>query len=616
MKFPPLMETIFHDGSTDFINPMSPHKIGQEVEIAIRALSGAKISEVKLRIFPDGEERLIPMECSIGKPFQTWKACVVLDKCPFPYRFRIQTQSYVFWLNAFGLHYIIPPDEEDFKLVPGFIAPDWVRKAVFYQIFPDRFKCGRPEISKRARDSSLGLKPSIIKEWRESSENTNLGNEFYGGDLWGIIDGVPYLERLGINAVYLNPIFMAPSNHKYDVTDYENVDSYLGGNDAFAKLSAALARKNIKIILDGVFNHSGIDHYWFQDALKNITSRWAEMYTFRKHPHDYVSWLGCKNLPKLDYSSEKLREIIYRGPDAVAKRWLRPPYGASGWRLDAANMQGCFGTDEGNIEIWREFRQAVKNENPQAYLVGECFFEGNKWLQGDAFDAVMNYKGFTIPMIQWLSKKDLHLHPARLDARQAARWISSVMARIPFEIRNLQYNALSTHDIPRFLSRVNLDERLYRLGVLFQMAFPGVPAIYYGEELGMSSEKDTQNRQPMGWERVDEKKDLFLFLANVIGLRRSLPVLHNGAFAFLTATGEHSAFARFLGEDMIIVAGNASERFVEIEIPVGILGVESGRNFESIAGKSMRAIVDHRRLLLELGPFEGVWLSVVPSKTR
>lgn len=609
--------SLFSDGSTDFVWPAPPHALGQRVTIRVRALAGVPIREIKLRTFPDGEERQISMKSARRGPFQYWSAQVAVTRRPFPYRFRVQTDRRVLWLNASGLHAFMPPDEEDFKLVPGFAGPGWVRESVFYQIFPDRFRCGREETGRAPRTRSPAFAPAVVRQWHEKPQRPNFGNEFYGGDLWGIREMLPHLEMLGINALYLTPVFEAPSNHRYDPVSYEQVDSFLGGNEALAALGSALQSRGMRYLLDGVFNHCGVNHPWFQDAAIRPESPFREYFTYPEYPREYVSWLGHKNLPKLDFASPTLRETIYAGTDSVARRWLREPYHAAGWRLDAPNMLGHGGTDAGNLEYWREFRAAVKAENPDAFLLGECFPEATKWLTGDTFDAVMNYRGFTSPMIQWLTGSDLHLNPAQLTAQETAAWMTSVLARMPFDLRNLQYNALSTHDIIRFITRVDLDEQRYRLAAILQMAWPGVPAIYYGEELGLAGGKDPDNRRPMPWDDVPARRGLLEFLARLIGLRRSLVPLRRGAFRFLAADDDCLAFTRFEGDHVLLIAANRGNRPQPLDLPVAWLGMREGeavRSLISSASAAVRApLVTNGRLKLILGPREAVWLERAPD---
>ncbi len=610
VRLPKGLGSAFSDGSSDFVSPPGPQRMGEKVTIRMRALKGAQINDVKLRIFPDGEERMVPMKPRRAGPFEYWEAEVILSVRPFPYRFRLQTADHVFWMNARGLHLAIPSDSDDFKLVPGYSGPGWVPSSVFYQIFPDRFRCGRPRQSKKPHEMSPALDPARIKEWNEPLDPVNRGNEFYGGDLWGILDRIPHLRKLNVNALYLTPIFSAPSNHKYDVASYEQVDPFFGGNEALAELSKALGEAGIRFILDGVFNHCGNHHPWLETARKNPSSPERKMFTFSENSDEYVSWLGHRNLPKLDYASGMVRDRIYLAGDSAAKRWLVPPFASSGWRLDAANMLGRGGTDEGNLDLWREFRREVKSVSPDAYLVGECFFEGTRWLQGDTFDGVMNYKGFTIPLIQWLTGRDLHLHPARIPAIHAALWISSVMAKVPFALRNTQLNSLSTHDIPRFIHRVEGNEALYRVAAAIQMAFPGTPSIYYGEEIAMEGGRDPQNRRPMDWGRVSEKAGLIEFIAHLTGLRRSLAVLRDGAFTFLPTSAETLAFARFKGAEHLIVGVNPFPEPRLIRIDCSLLGLKTGWEFSDLVGTGGIRTTG-RNLILEMGPSETRWVKAL-----
>jgi len=277
-------------------------------------------------------------------------------------------------------------------------------------------------------------------------------------------------------------------------------------------------------------------------------------------------------------------------------------------------MLGCNGVDDMNIEIWREFRKEVKKEKPDSYIFGECFFEGTKWLQGDAFDAVMNYKGFALPLLQWISGYDLHLNPGELPGTAAVQWMKSMMARIPFQIRNLQYNCLSTHDIPRFIHRVSGNMKLYKLGLAIQTAFPGVPAIYYGEEIGLDGGEDPDNRRPMDWNAVEKNSELIAFIAHLANLRKKMAVLQSGAFVFLHADDEALSFARFLGEDFLIVTANRSEYSKRVKIPVGVLGLPDGLLLKSLLTMDSLKSVHADVLDLVLAPREVLWL--VPARSE
>ena len=210
------------------------------------------------------------------------------------------------------------------------------------------------------------------------------------------------MQDLGINTLYLNPIFTAYSNHKYDVIDYDHVDPHLGGNEALVKLRQALDKRGMHYMLDIVPNHCGVWHPWFQAACSDPNAPEAEFFTFHDHPVDYESWLGHKALPKLNYRSRELRRRIYNSDDAVFRRWLRPPYAADGWRVDVANMLGRQGETQIGHKVARGIRRAVKETRRNAYLMAESFFDSSAQLQGDEWDGMMNYAGFTLPLWHWL----------------------------------------------------------------------------------------------------------------------------------------------------------------------------------------------------------------------
>ncbi len=219
-----------------------------------------------------------------------------------------------------------------------------------------------------------------------------------------------HLVELGVNAVYLTPIFSTRSNHGYDITDFDHVADHFGGDPALVALRAATRDRDIRLILDIAPNHVGVEHPWFRDAQADPAARTSDYFVFRDHPHDYESWLGVGSLPKLDYRSAALRDAMYAGPDAVLRRWLRPPFEIDGWRIDVANMLGRLGPVQLGHEVAHGIREAVKAENADAYLFGEHSYDAIDHLAGDEWDAVMNYWGFQRPVLEWLRGLELWSH--------------------------------------------------------------------------------------------------------------------------------------------------------------------------------------------------------------
>jgi neopullulanase len=426
-------------------------------------------------------------------------------------------------------------------------TPDWVRDAIFYQIFPDRFAC-----------STRVPKPSNLEPW--DSPPTVLG--FKGGDLLGVVEHLDYLQDLGITALYLNPIFQSAANHRYHTHDYYQVDPILGGNEALRTLLDAAHARGMHVILDGVFNHASRGFFQFHHLLENgPASPYVDWFVVNSHPlrpyhaprgqHGYEAWWGLPALPKLNTNTPAVRAFLWD----VASYWIE--FGIDGWRLD---VPGEIDDDE----FWRQFRKRVKGINPEAYIVGEIWHDAHRWLGGDQFDAVMNYV---------MTRACLGFFVGdRLDRDEVARtgyhWIQPVDAwtfateaerlleLYPRPVTEVQFNLLGSHDTPRFKTLARGDDSAYRLATLFQMTYPGAPSIYYGDEIGMEGKHDPGCRGAFPWEEERWDRGLRDFIQRCTHLRRSHEALRRGEFQFLLAERGVVAFARRLGSETLIVLLN------------------------------------------------------------
>jgi alpha-glucosidase len=445
--------------------------------------------------------------------------------------------------------------------------------------------------------------------------------EFYGGDLPGVEAHLDYLSDLGVNAIYLNPIFTAYSNHRYDVADYENVDPHLGGNSALESLRRALADRDMRFILDIVPNHCGVKHPWFQAAQANPNSASAEYFTFHRHPDEYETWLGVRHLPKLNYRSAALRDQIYAGTDSVFRRWLRPPYSIDGWRVDVANMLARHGKDQLEAEVWMGIRQAVKAENPRAYLLGENFFDSSAQLQGDRLDATMNYAGFTNPLLYWLDRFQVNQHgqPRHVESKVpltteafAATWEAS-RAAIPWTIARQQFNLLGSHDTARILHVVNGDPALNRLAVAFLLTYVGVPCIYYGDEIGMRAGDSLSARDPMIWESERWDIELRSFYQTLIRLRRTSSALIDGGFQILSCEENTLAYLRDTADEQILVIGNRGpEELSAKPLFVRDGGIPDGKQFHEVFTGQQLSVEEGHLPIAGIPKGVQVWRSIRP----
>ncbi|MBI5945775.1 MAG: maltodextrin glucosidase [Chloroflexi bacterium] len=598
------LSSLHHDGSKRYVqSPGADLHLGDEISIRLRSGTDAPIERVLLRTCPDGEQFFAEMQIEeTSSACNWWQAKLRLTMPLTSYRFLIFTSDGIWWYNGTGPHRHVPTDAEDFRLLADYAAPAWVNDSVFYQIFPDRFADGDP--ASNVRDGEFeyqGIK-SRARKWGETQSSwPEAMVEFYGGDLPGIEQRLDYLTDLGVNAIYLNPIFTAFSNHRYDVVDYFNIDPHLGGNAALTSLRQAATERGMRFILDIVPNHAGVEHPWFKSAVQNPDSPSAEYFTFHNHPDEYESWLGVRSLPKLNYRSQNLRDEIYAGPNSIFRYWLKPPFAADGWRVDVANMLARHGKDQLEAEVWAGIRQAVKEENPSAYLLGENFFDSSSQLQGDHLDASMNYFGFSNPIGFWLNHFEVNQHAEPRNVRSAIPWPTQALvdswqvsrAAIPWQIARQQFNLLGSHDTPRIVNILNHDHALNRLAVAFLLTYVGVPCIYYGDEIGMSGKDALEARNCMVWDSTQWDSDLRAFYQTLIKLRRTSPALIDGGLQVLLVEENLLAYLRDTDEERIIVVGNRGPDEVSAKLlPVNLGAVPNGMIFRELFSGQTSTVVN------------------------
>jgi alpha-glucosidase len=614
--------SIHHDGSPRYVRPVREEELslGSDVVIRLRAAPDAPIERAFIRTCPDGEQHFTEMQ---PEPFaendacRWWKATLNLVEPTVGYRFLLMTVDGPWWYNGTGLHRHIPTDAQDFRLLADYVTPSWVRDSVFYQIFPDRFADGDPSNNVRDGEFAYHGRPARARQWGEPPSHYTQGGtgEFFGGDLVGIEQHLDDILELGANALYLNPVFTAYSNHRYDVIDYFNVDPHLGGNGALASLRRAMDERDMHLILDIVPNHCGVGHPWFMAAQRDRNARTAAYFSFFDHPDDYACWLGHKGLPKLNYRSEALREVMYSGEKAVFRHWLRPPYGVDGWRIDVANMLARQGADQLGVQVARGIRRAVKQENPAAYLLGENFFDSSSQLQGDQWDATMNYVGFSIPLWHWLSRFSVNQFGWTEAVTSDIAWPTRAVvdtwttfrAAIPWTIALQQFNLLGSHDTTRIRTLVGDDPALLRLAVGLLMTYVGVPSIFYGDEIGLEG-RDSTTRACMPWDRGMWDNDLRDFYQTLIKLRRTSKALIEGGFQILSVEEDTLAYLRDVDEERIIVIGNRGPNTRPAgPLPVTHGAVPNEAEFVDLLSGARSKVADGHVALPALPPGVAIW---------
>jgi alpha-glucosidase len=525
------------------------------------AVQDPQPEQLFVRIEPDNEEYLVAMSAKERVGLWCFYDAEV-TKSPHThqteYLFKFVSEDDSCWLGSAGTEPHMPRNIHMFRVSHDAHIPAWPSEQIFYQIFPERFANGDPSLSPVSGEYRYLDRVDIVaKQWHEQPDHKTGGFEFFGGDLIGLRERLPYLrEQLGVTALYINPVFTSQSSHKYDTIDYFNVDPHFGGNSALQQLIETAHSNQMKVVLDAVINHTSIMHPWFQAALSGSEQDKAR-YVFNEH--GYASWKGHKNLPTLDFSHPVVLNDMITGDDSVIRHWLRPPYNIDGWRMDVVHMIGEGAGAKNNDHYLRELRQVIKSENAEALLLGEHFFEATAWLQGDQEDCAMNYFGFAHPVRAFFAGLDIALHPIKLDAQQFGKWLREARARISFKHQLLQFNQLDSHDTPRFLSMLKGNVELLNVAIGFLMTYIGTPCLYYGTEIGLTGENDPGCRGTFPWDKTEWNLGLFEHTQRWIKHRTTLTSLASGAVVDLYAESDCLVFARVLESEQTLIVLNRGE---------------------------------------------------------
>jgi cyclomaltodextrinase / maltogenic alpha-amylase / neopullulanase len=475
-------------------------------------------------------------------------------------------------------------------------TPGWARDAIFYQIFPDRFA-----------SSERVAKPSNLEPW--DSPPTPYG--FKGGDLLGVVEHLDYLEDLGINALYFNPIFQSAANHRYHTHDYYQVDPILGGNAALRTLLDEAHRRGMRVMLDGVFNHASRGFFQFNHIVENGPASpyvdWFYVKQFPLRPYfapkgqqGYLAWWDLPALPKLKVETPAVREFLWD----VSTYWM--DFGIDGWRLDVM-------AEIDDDEFWREFRRRVKAVDPDAYIVGEIWHDARRWLMGDQCDAVMNYLlaraclGFFVGenLLQAEVARSGYHHIDTVGAEEFASTVEVILDLYPRPITEVQFNLLGSHDTPRFKTLARGDDSAYRLSTLFQMTVPGAPSIYYGDEIGMEGGHDPGCRAGFPWDERLWDHELRDYVKSCIGLRRAYPALRRGDFSRLFHGQGVVAFSRRLGDELLVVLMNSKRQPVTLDVPVA--GLQEGARLRHVLpGGEVSAALPEDEVVVRNGALPGI----------
>lgn len=488
----------------------------------------------------------VPMTYVPGDEFTSlFKAEVAWDQASsFDYHFLLEPQSAKVVFGPKGK--ASDAKGNRFKLnaktFRPFQVPTWVENTIFYQIFPDRFENGN-----KSND------PKGTQSWAELPKHWDA---CFGGDLVGVQQRLPYLSQLGVNGVYFNPIFRSPKSHRYETSNYREVDPILGSNADFAKLSRALHTMGIKVVLDGVFNHVAPDFPQFADLVKNQEkSPYKQWFFVKKYPvfvgdpAPYEAWNNFPSMPKVNVDHGPAAEHML----GVIDFWEAEAK-IDGWRLDVAG--------EVSMDFWRKFRKRLKGVDDSRWIVGEVWGDGSPWLRGDQWDSVMNYP-FRDAVIQFIAM-------GSLSSKQfGERLMANYESYAPQVSRNMM-NLIGSHDTPRFKTMCGGDDRLAKLGATMLLTWVGAPSIYYGDEIGMEGDKDPDNRRGMEWPKATRGNMVLEHYRELIRIRKSSPALLKGTPSVVLSpeSGKAFAFWRTYGQESVLVIVNRSESDQMIQAPL------------------------------------------------
>jgi alpha-glucosidase len=566
--------TPHHDGSELYVSNSAP-EVGETVELRLRVPKKFKVDEVHIRFFHDGEPRTRKAKLvKRGSVENWWKVNVEVINSTLHYRFMCIYKGSYSWLNGVGLFNHDVTDREDFQIVAKPAYPRWIQSAVFYQIFPDRFAASG--IARELPEWAVPRKWSDLPKGRDKKT----GQEFYGGDFPGITSKLGYLEELGVNSIYFTPAFPSRSNHRYDATSFDEIDPLLGGDQGFIEFSEAAHKSGFRIMGDLTTNHCGVGHRWIQKALADEKSVEREyFYWDSKIKHGYEGWWGLESLPKLNYNSLKLRDLMFGGEDSVVRKWLRKPFSVDGWRIDVGNMTGIYRDQNLNQEVSRGIRQAMDETNPDAWLVAENADHSPSDLDGFGWHGTMNYNGFARPLVNWFNVPSKKLgnfsglpgvNP-RFDGVGTVSMMRAFAAGIPWRSLVASMVLLDSHDTARFRTVVANNESAHLAAATLLFTYPGVPSIFAGDELGIEGAWGEDSRRTIDWDHPERwNENLHSGFKKLISIRKSHDALINGGLRWIHVAEDSLAYIRESKKESILVF--ASRGAVKAKLDLTLYG--------------------------------------------
>jgi len=623
------IEGIFSDETNEYVSIQSL-KNRQNIRIQIRIFKDDK-PDIILVNHQDNSE-VVMSKLHSSEYFDFYYADLE-DRDYLKYYFKIIDGEKTLFFTRFGVTDYLKEDAL-FEYNKGFTLPDWAKGALMYQIFIDRFNRG-DETNDVVDDEYIyiGLPVKHKENWDEYPSNFDVGY-FYGGDLAGVLQKLDYLRDFGVEVIYFNPLFVSPSNHKYDTQDYDYIDPHIGvivedadgvlgeddtdnknatkyvkrvtckknleaSNELFIRLVEEAHKRNIKVIIDGVFNHCGSFNKWMDkegiykraEDKYPIGAYWSKESEFRPYfnfiGNEYDGWWGHDTLPKLYYENSKklIDEVL-----GIAKKWVSPPFNVDGWRLDVAADLGY--SHEFNHRFWAMFRSAVKSANKNAVILAEHYGDPSFWLDGKCWDGVMNYDGFMEPVSWFLTGLDKHSDRADMNLKGNSDafflMLNNALGKMPYDCALVSMIQLSNHDHSRFLTRTNgivgrinthksedassgVKFEVMRQAIMMQVTLPGAPTVYYGDEVGVCGFTDPDSRRTYPWGH--ENLELLEYHRYMNRWHRVRKELKSGSLIKLISAAGAVCYARVLKDNVSVIVINTGEYAKKIDIPLYLTGM-------------------------------------------
>ncbi|WP_151525412.1 glycoside hydrolase family 13 protein [Serinicoccus kebangsaanensis] len=559
-----------HDGSPLYVSDATPAP-GSVVSVRVRVPHTAGVAAVHVRTTPDGEQFFsAARRLHRGAHEDWWQAEVTCHNPVTTYRFLLEGEGYR-WLNGDGMHPRDVPDTSDFRLVTHPAPPEWAQRAVVYQVFPDRFARDAGAEPEGDRGGPRADLPdwALPARWEDPVSLTRAEGpvQVFGGTLDGVRERLDHLVDLGVDVLYLTPVFPARSNHRYDASTFEAVDPVLGGDAALLRLQEAAHERGIRVMGDITTNHTGDAHEWYAAAQQDPDGEFGGWYVRDEaRPGSWVTWLGVPSLPKLDHSNAALRARLTEGPESVIERWLGEGRGFDSWRVDVANMTGRYKFDDLTHQVARETRAAVdRATGGQGLLVAEHTHDHSRDVDGDGWHGVMNYSGFTRPVWTWLRAPGFApkflgspLQVPRLGAELVAATMREFSSIVPWRSWVHSMTLVGSHDTTRVRTLVGDDVAQVKVAAGLLLTMPGIPMITYGDEIGMPGDFGEDGRRPMPWASREAgdglwDEQLTEHYRELIALRHGCAALWGGGMRWLHAEGDAMVFLREHPEQTALV---------------------------------------------------------------